>query len=49
MENVPAFEEKLTANIKVYSVYDDKGRARYQEYVSKKYKMHIDILHWMYK
>ena len=47
IENVPAFEDKVKVNINVYSFYDDEGRARYPEYVSKKkFKKSIDLLHW---
>ena len=47
IENVPGFEDKLKVNINVYSFYDDEGRARYPEYVSKKkFKKSIDLLHW---
>ena len=46
IENVPAFEDTVKANIKIYSFYDDDGRARYPEYVSKKkFKKSIDLLH----
>ena len=47
IENVPEFEDLVKANINVYSFYDDDGRARYPEYVSKKkFNTSIDLLHW---
>ena len=47
IENVPTFEDTVKANINIYSFYDDDGRARYPEHVSKKkFKKSIDLLHW---